>query len=109
MLNAARRLALVAGLMLVSGLATAQSSRPLNLMVPYPAGGLSDTIARIVEKPLGKALGLAIYAEGIETEIQRAAITAEGCDYWQGFLRAQPMPSDAVLALARTARGMGHG
>ena len=58
---------------------------------------------------LGKALGLAIYAEGIETEIQRAAITAEACDYWQGFLRAQPMPSDAVLALARTARGMGHG
>lgn len=58
---------------------------------------------------LGKALGLAIYAEGIETEIQRAAITAEGCDYWQGFLRAQPMPSEQVLALARTARGMGHG
>ncbi|SHN49699.1 EAL domain-containing protein [Erythrobacter sanguineus] len=58
---------------------------------------------------LGKALGLAIYAEGIESEIQRAAITAEGCDYWQGFLRAQPMPSDSMLALARTARGMGHG
>lgn len=58
---------------------------------------------------LGKALGLAVYAEGIETEIQRAAITAEGCDYWQGFLRAQPMPSDNVVALARTARGMGHG
>lgn len=58
---------------------------------------------------LGKALGLAVYAEGIESEIQRAAITAEGCDYWQGFLRAQPMPSESVLALARTARGMGHG
>lgn len=58
---------------------------------------------------LGKALGLAVYAEGIEDEIQRAAITAEGCDYWQGFLRAEPMPSDSVLALARTARGMGHG
>ncbi|MDZ4275667.1 MAG: EAL domain-containing protein [Erythrobacter sp.] len=58
---------------------------------------------------LGKALGLAVYAEGIESEIQRAAITAEGCDYWQGFLRAQPMPSEGVLALARTARGMGHG
>ena len=58
---------------------------------------------------LGKALGLAVYAEGIETEIQRAAITAEGCDYWQGFLRAQPVPSESVLALARTARGMGHG
>ncbi len=58
---------------------------------------------------LGKALGLAVYAEGIESEIQRAAVTAEGCDYWQGFLRAQPMPSESVLALARTARGMGHG
>ena len=41
---------------------------------------------------LGKALGLAIYAEGIESEIQRAAITAEGCDYWQGFLSR---PADA--------------
>jgi EAL domain-containing protein (putative c-di-GMP-specific phosphodiesterase class I) len=58
---------------------------------------------------LAKALGLAVYAEGIEDEIQRAAITAEGCDYWQGFLRAQPMPSERVVALARTARGMGHG
>lgn len=58
---------------------------------------------------LGRALGLAVYAEGIESEIQRAAITAEGCDYWQGFLRAQPIPSESVLALARTARGMGHG
>ena len=58
---------------------------------------------------LAKALGLAVYAEGIEDEIQRAAITAEGCDYWQGFLRAQPMPSGEVVALSRTARGMGHG
>jgi EAL domain-containing protein (putative c-di-GMP-specific phosphodiesterase class I) len=58
---------------------------------------------------LARALGLAVYAEGIEDEIQRAAITAEGCDYWQGFLRAQPMPSAQVVALSRTARGMGHG
>jgi EAL domain-containing protein (putative c-di-GMP-specific phosphodiesterase class I) len=58
---------------------------------------------------LGRALDLGVYAEGVESEIQRAAITAEGCDYWQGFLRAQPMPSDGVIALARTARGMGHG
>jgi EAL domain-containing protein (putative c-di-GMP-specific phosphodiesterase class I) len=58
---------------------------------------------------LGKALDLAIYAEGIEDDVQRAAITSEGCDYWQGFLRAQPMKSDDVLALAATARGRGHG
>ena len=58
---------------------------------------------------LGKALDLAIYAEGIESDVQRATIKAEGCDYWQGFLRAQPMQSDQVLALAATARGAGHG
>lgn len=58
---------------------------------------------------LGKALDLKIYAEGIESEIQRAAIISEGCDYWQGFLRAQPMKGDKVVALSRTARGAGHG
>ena len=58
---------------------------------------------------LGKALDLDIYAEGIENDVQRAAITSEGCDYWQGFLRAEPMKSDEVLTLAATARGRGHG
>ena len=50
---------------------------------------------------LSQALDLAIYAEGIENEAQRAAVAAEGGNYWQGFLRAQPMPSDGVVALAQ--------
>jgi EAL domain-containing protein (putative c-di-GMP-specific phosphodiesterase class I) len=58
---------------------------------------------------LGKALDLDIYAEGIESEIQRATIIAEGCTFWQGFLRAVPMKSASVVALAQTARGRGHG
>lgn len=73
-----------------------------------PADATALAVLRAIVA-LAKALGLAVYAEGIEDEIQRAAITAEGCDYWQGFLRAQPMPSKSVVALARTARGMGHG
>ena len=73
-----------------------------------PADATALAVLRAIVA-LAKALGLAVYAEGIEDEIQRAAITAEGCDYWQGFLRAQPMSSDSVMALARTARGMGHG
>ncbi|WP_231889609.1 EAL domain-containing protein [Erythrobacter neustonensis] len=73
-----------------------------------PADGTALAVLRAI-MALARALGLTVYAEGIEDEIQRAAITAEGCDYWQGFLRAQPMPSANVLALARTARGMGHG
>jgi EAL domain-containing protein (putative c-di-GMP-specific phosphodiesterase class I) len=58
---------------------------------------------------LGRALDLAVYAEGIESEIQRVTIKAEGCDFWQGFLRAEPMRSAQVLELAATARGRGHG
>ncbi len=50
---------------------------------------------------LGRALDLTLYVEGIESEAQRAAVTAEGADYWQGFLRAQPMPSEGVMALAK--------
>ncbi len=73
-----------------------------------PADATALAVLRAIVA-LAKALGLAVYAEGIEDEIQRAAITAEGCDYWQGFLRAQPMPSEQVVALSRTARGMGHG
>lgn len=46
------------------------------------------------------ALGLAVIAEGIETETQRALIAAEGCRYYQGFLRAQPMTGEEFLALA---------
>lgn len=52
---------------------------------------------------LGRALDLTIYAGGIESEAQRVAVAAEGCDYWQGFLRAEPMPSDGVMALAQGA------
>lgn len=73
-----------------------------------PADNTALAVLRAI-LALAKALKLSVYAEGIEDEIQRAAITAEGCDYWQGFLRAQPMPSEKVVALARTARGMGHG
>ncbi len=58
---------LTSGLMLVSGAASAQalSNKPLNLMVPYPAGGLSDVIARMVEAPLAKALGQMVIVENV--------------------------------------------
>lgn len=41
---------------------------------------------------LGRALGLRVVAEGIETEEQRSTLSALGCDYGQGFLIARPMP-----------------
>lgn len=37
---------------------------------------------------MAKALDLKVLVEGVETEEQRAFIAAEGCSYYQGFLRA---------------------
>lgn len=69
--------------------------------VPEDAKSLAVLRAIIA---LGRALELDVYAEGIESEIQRAAVISEGCDYWQGFLRAEPMPSAKMLGLAQSAR-----
>lgn len=48
------------------------------------------------------ALDLAVIAEGVETEAQRLLAVAEGCLFYQGFLRAQPMGAEAFLELARS-------
>jgi len=47
---------------------------------------------------MARALGLAVVAEGVETEAQLALLAAEGCNYYQGFLCAPPI---AVEELAR--------
>ena len=54
---------LLAGLLLAGGGALAQSGKPVNLMVPYPAGGPSDSIARIFNVPLGRELGEQVLVE----------------------------------------------
>jgi EAL domain-containing protein (putative c-di-GMP-specific phosphodiesterase class I) len=46
---------------------------------------------------MAKALDLEVIAEGIESEAQRSRVAAEGCGYYQGFIRAQPM-SAAMFA-----------
>jgi tripartite-type tricarboxylate transporter receptor subunit TctC len=51
----------------VSAAVVAQSfpSKPVTLMVPYPAGGLSDTIARVINAPLGTKLGQTTLVENL--------------------------------------------
>ncbi|WP_135077296.1 bifunctional diguanylate cyclase/phosphodiesterase [Terasakiella sp. SH-1] len=39
---------------------------------------------------LGRALGLRMLAEGVETELQRTFLAREGCDEVQGFLFSRP-------------------
>ena len=62
-----RRLCALAGLLAVGTAALAQAwpTKPVNLMVPYPAGGPSDAIARIMNTPLGKELGQQVLVENL--------------------------------------------
>ncbi len=50
---------------------------------------------------MARALGQKVVVEGIERESQLAVLAEEGCDTFQGFLRAGPLPADAIAALVR--------
>ena len=53
---------------------------------------------------LGRALGLTVLVEGVETEHQRVLLRLAGCDEMQGFLFAKAAPAktiDKVLAQAK--------
>jgi len=53
--------------LLVAGPALAQTypARPITVVVPFPAGGPSDVVARIVAEQMGKALGQTMVIENV--------------------------------------------
>jgi diguanylate cyclase (GGDEF)-like protein len=50
---------------------------------------------------LGKALSLAVVAEGIEREEQLDALAAMGCELVQGHFLAEPAPAEAIERMLR--------
>ena len=50
---------------------------------------------------LANTMGLAVIAEGVETEAQRTFPTRLGCHAYQGYLFGRPLPEDKFLALVR--------
>lgn len=80
--------------------ALAQSfpTKPVSIMVPYPAGGLSDTIARQVNNPLSKLLGQPIIVEnvgGASGAIAAAKVLNAKAD---GYYLFQGSPNELILA-----------
>lgn len=57
---------------------------------------VSTTIA------MGRALGMTVIAEGVETVEQLRFVVHHGCDRVQGFTIARPMPADDFLELLRS-------
>jgi diguanylate cyclase (GGDEF)-like protein len=60
-------------------------------MTPDISGTGKDRIVLRAIIAMGKALGLRIIAEGVESENELEMLRAEGCDYFQGFLRSPPL------------------
>jgi tripartite-type tricarboxylate transporter receptor subunit TctC len=92
-------IALLAGV-LVAGAALADSypAKPVNLMVPYPAGGPSDAIGRIFSTPLGKELGQPVLVEnvgGVSGAIAAQKVLAAPAD---GYYIFQGSPNEVILA-----------
>ena len=95
-----RLLALTAGLLLSTSAAIAQSwpAKPVNLMVPYPAGGPSDAIARIFFNPLGKELGQQVLVEnlgGVSGALAAQKVLAAPAD---GYFIFQGSPNEVILS-----------
>jgi diguanylate cyclase (GGDEF)-like protein/PAS domain S-box-containing protein len=68
------------------------------------AGGNDATIARTIIT-LGKSLGLAVIAEGVETEAQRDFLAHHHCDAFQGYLFSRPIPADLIDAFMAARAG----
>lgn len=60
-------------------------------MTPDIVGTGKDRVILRAIIAMAKALELAIIAEGVEKDEELALLKAEGCDYFQGYLRAPPL------------------
>jgi diguanylate cyclase (GGDEF)-like protein len=62
------------------------------------ADACSAAIAQAVIS-LGRAMGLSVLAEGVETEEQRVLLASLGCHAYQGFLFSKPVPPEQFESL----------
>ena len=49
---------------------------------------------------LGRALGLGVVAEGVETEAQLQALRVAGCSHMQGYLLSRPVAQNVARSIA---------
>jgi sensor c-di-GMP phosphodiesterase-like protein len=52
---------------------------------------------------MGKALGMTVIAEGVETAEQQEFLRTHACDEMQGFLFSKPLPPRELAELLRSA------
>ena len=60
--------------------------------------GRQDALVAQTIITMAKALGLAVVAEGVETDAQWRFLMRHGCDLFQGFHFSAPVPVDRLDA-----------
>ncbi|WP_156497561.1 EAL domain-containing protein, partial [Oleiphilus sp. HI0043] len=50
---------------------------------------------------LSKSLSIPVVAEGVETKEQADILAANGCDVFQGYYFAKPMPKNELVSFLR--------
>jgi tripartite-type tricarboxylate transporter receptor subunit TctC len=86
--------------LLIASFAAAQAfpNKTVSIMVPYPAGGLSDIIARQVAQPFSKAIGQTVIVEnlgGVSGAIGAQKVLSAPSD---GYFVFQGSPNEVILA-----------
>jgi len=79
------------------------------LLIDLPPGTSDASMSMAQDAPitgaiiaLGKSLGLAVVAEGVETEAQAAFLRERGCNLMQGYLFSRPVPAEEIVRLVRS-------
>ena len=105
-------MALIRCLLAIATLATAFAhetlaqnypSRPIRLVVPFPAGGTADVVARILAQPVGQALGQSVIVDnraGGDGAVAALLVKSAAPDGYTLFL-ASNSPMSAVPTLHR--------
>lgn len=91
-------LALGAALLAQGARAADYPDRPVMMMVPYPAGGASDSIARVVAPPVSKQLGQPVLVEnlgGVSGALGAQKVLGAKAD---GYYLFQGSPNELILS-----------
>ncbi len=98
-LSLSRGLATMAGLLFAAAaVAQGYPAKPVSLMVPYPPGGPSDAIARIVNTALAKELGQPVIVEnlgGVSGALAAQKVLGGPAD---GYTIFQGSPNEVILS-----------
>jgi tripartite-type tricarboxylate transporter receptor subunit TctC len=87
-------------------------SKPLRIIVPFPAGGTTDIVARLVGQRMSESIGQAVLVEnrgGAGGTIGAAEVARSALDGWNGFFVPAKTPREVIDRLQKeTAAAVRH-